>query len=100
MVRSEYLKETLLGNMFFIRLIFAGELLICDTNDNMTTMSFEWHSQAVSEALWFVRSDLRVLLLTAGKDGYVCIANMVSEKIKFTQRICRYVKYTFNKYNF
>lgn len=55
-------------------------------------VSLEWHSQAVSESLWFVRSDLRVVLLTAGKDGYVCVGTMMSDKIKFTQRICRYVK--------
>lgn len=57
----------------------------------MTTVSLEWHSQAVTNTVWFVRSDQRVVLVTAGKDGYVCIGTMMSDKIKFTHRICRYV---------
>ncbi|CAH1732934.1 unnamed protein product [Aphis gossypii] len=71
--------------------LYNGELLICNTNDNMSMVSLEWHSQPVSESLWFVRSDLRVVLITAGKDGYVCVGTMMSDKIKFIQRICRYL---------
>ncbi|XP_025200443.1 WD repeat-containing protein 34-like [Melanaphis sacchari] len=71
--------------------LYNGELLICNTNDNMSMVTLEWHSQSVSESLWFVRSDLRVVLITAGKDGYVCVGTMMSDKIKFTQRICRYL---------
>uniref|UniRef100_A0A2S2PD56 Uncharacterized protein n=1 Tax=Schizaphis graminum TaxID=13262 RepID=A0A2S2PD56_SCHGA len=71
--------------------LYNGELLICNTNDNMSMVSLEWHSQPVSESLWFVRSDLRVVLITAGKDGYVCVGTMMSDKIKFTQRIYRYL---------
>lgn len=62
----------------------------------MSMVSLEWHSQPVSESLWFVRSDLRVVLITAGKDGYVCVGTMMSDKIKFIQRICRYIKQKFN----
>lgn len=54
-------------------------------------ISLEWHTQAVSELLWFVRSDQRVILVSAGKDGYVCIGTMVSDKIKLTQQLCRFV---------
>lgn len=62
----------------------------------MAMVTLEWHSQAVSESLWFVRSDHRVILVTAGKDGYMCIGTMVGNKIKFTQRIYRYVKFDLN----
>ncbi|CAI6359488.1 unnamed protein product [Macrosiphum euphorbiae] len=71
--------------------LYNGELVICNTNDNMSMVSLEWHSVAVSESLWFVRSDHRVVLITAGKDGYVCVGTMISDKIKFTQRIYRYL---------
>uniref|UniRef100_A0A2S2Q774 WD repeat-containing protein 34 n=1 Tax=Sipha flava TaxID=143950 RepID=A0A2S2Q774_9HEMI len=71
--------------------LYNGELVVCNTNENMTMISLEWHSQAVSKSLWFVRSDHRVILVTAGKDGYVCIGTMVSDKIKLTQRLCRYI---------
>lgn len=71
-------------------------MVICNTNDNMSMVSLEWHSVAVSESLWFVRSDHRVVLITAGKDGYVCVGTMISDKIKFTQRIYRYIKQILN----
>lgn len=65
----------------------------------MAMVTLEWHSLAVSESLWFVRSDHRVILVTAGKDGFICIGTMVSDKIKFTQRIYRYVKCGLNEKN-
>lgn len=65
--------------------------MICNTNDNMATISFEWHSEAIIELLWFVKCDQQIILVTAGKDGFVCIGTMMDNKIKFTQRICRYV---------
>jgi len=64
----------------------------------MSMVSLEWHSLAVSESLWFVRSDHRVVLITAGKDGYVCVGTMMSDKIKFTQRIYRYIIIIIHKY--
>jgi len=70
--------------------------VICNTNDNMSMVYLEWHSVAVSESLWFVRSDHRLVLITAGKDGYVCVGTMISDKIKFTQRIYRYIKQILN----
>lgn len=75
--------------MFCLQIV--GELVVCNTKENMTMISLEWHSQAVCESLWFVRSDLRIILVTAGKDGYVCIGTMVSDKIKLIQRLCRFV---------
>lgn len=52
-------------------------------------VSLEWHSEEVTESLWFIQSNKRVILTTAGKDGYVCVGTMVGDKIKLTQRICR-----------
>lgn len=58
----------------------------------MTTVSLEWHLEAITELLWFVRSDQQVVLITASKDGYVCIGLMMEENIKLIQRVCRYVQ--------
>lgn len=59
----------------------------------MTTVSFEWHLEAITELLWFVRSDQQVILVTASRDGYVCIGLMMEGKIKLTQQVCRYMLY-------
>lgn len=76
-------------NLYIIFHFIVGEVLICNTHD-MSSVSFEWHSQAVSELLWFVKSDHQIILASAGRDGYICIGTMVGDKIKFTQQLCRY----------
>lgn len=55
----------------------------------MNMVFLEWHSEEVCESLWFVRSDYRAILITAGKDGYVCVGVMVGDQIKLTRRMCR-----------
>lgn len=67
----------------------TGEVLICNTHD-MTTVFLDWHSQGISELLWFVKSDHQIILASAGRDGYICIGTTVSNKIKFTQQLSRY----------
>ncbi|VVC32998.1 WD40/YVTN repeat-like-containing domain,WD40-repeat-containing domain,WD40 repeat [Cinara cedri] len=70
--------------------LYNGEILIHNMHD-MTSVSLEWHSQAVSELLWFVKSDHQIILTSAGRDGYICVGSMMSDKIKFTQQLCRYL---------
>ncbi|XP_050439046.1 uncharacterized protein LOC126844710 [Adelges cooleyi] len=71
--------------------LYNGEVFVCNTNGNMEIALLDWHTHMVIEILWFTRSDHRTVLVTAGKDGYVCVGVMVSNNIKYTQRLYRYL---------
>ncbi|XP_050527583.1 cytoplasmic dynein 2 intermediate chain 2-like isoform X2 [Daktulosphaira vitifoliae] len=74
--------------------LFNGEILICNTevfDGCMNIISLDWHTQVVTESLWFIRSDFRAILVTSGNDGYICVGIIVDNNIKLTQRLYRYL---------